>query len=146
MQFQLTDAELDQLATQVDEQLMALQRAPGSSLRGVDGAPPDGLPDAPEQRKLIEQQTAQGFPTFWQRYRSHLRADLCKPGGLLYEQWQKYKDVESKSAVRVSYAWLAAMGIPMASIAPVAVAISVFLLNVLVKVGIEAICDEPHVD
>lgn len=59
----------------------------------------------------------------------------------MHEQWRKYRDVESKSVVRVSYGWLAAMGIPSASLALVAVAASVFLLNVLVKVGIDAICD-----
>lgn len=70
-----------------------------------------------------------------------LRNDLCLPGGMLFEQWRKYRDVESKSAVRVSYAWLAAMGIPTASVAPAAVAATVFLLNVLVKVGIDAVCE-----
>ena len=143
LQPQLGEAELDQLALQVDEQLAALQHAPVSTLRGIDGsAAGAGLPDAPAQRETIEQATAEPFGTFWQRYRRHLRADLCQPGGLLHDQWQRYKDVESKSAVRVSYAWLAAMGIPTGSVAPVAVAASVFLLNVLVKVGIEAICDE----
>ncbi|MGH8567261.1 MAG: hypothetical protein ACREXU_04405 [Gammaproteobacteria bacterium] len=43
--------------------------------------------------------------------------------------------------MRVSYAWLAAMGIPTASLAPAAVAAAVFLVNVLVKVGIDAVCE-----
>jgi hypothetical protein len=33
------------------------------------------------------------------------------------------------------------MGIPTASVAPIAVAASVFLLNLIAKVGIEAICE-----
>ena len=43
--------------------------------------------------------------------------------------------------MKVAYGVLAGMGIPTASIAPVAVAASVFLLNVVLKVGIEAVCE-----
>jgi hypothetical protein len=100
-----------------------------------------GLPDAPAQRAAIERATGEPFDAFWRRYLRHLRDDLCRPGGLLHEQWAKWRDLESKSAVRVSYAWLAAMGIPTASLAPVAVAASVFLLNVVVKVGVDSLCE-----
>ena len=41
----------------------------------------------------------------------------------------------------MAYGVLAGMGIPTASIAPVAVAVSVFLLNVVTKIGIEAVCE-----
>jgi hypothetical protein len=99
------------------------------------------VPAAPQQQALIEKVTGESFDSFWQRYRRHLRRDLCLPGGMLYEQWQKYRDIESKSAVRVSYAWLAAMGIPTASLAPAAIAVTVFLLNVVLKVGIDTICE-----
>jgi hypothetical protein len=99
------------------------------------------VPAAPAQQSFIEEVSGGSFETFWQKYRRHLRKDLCMPGGMLYEQWQKYRDVESKSAVRVSYAWLAAMGIPTASLAPAAVAVTVFLLNVLLKVGVDALCE-----
>ena len=44
------------------------------------------------------------------------------PDGLLYEQWRRWRNLESQAAVRTSYVWLAAMGIPTASLAPVAVA------------------------
>lgn len=138
----LTDAEWDQLAVQVDDQLKSLHASPPNLVSGFKGGPAGGdLPDAPSQRQLIEKITGEGFEGFWQQYRRHLRKDLCLPGGMLYEQWRRYRDVESKSAVRVSYAWLAAMGIPAASLAPAAVAAAVFLLNVLIKVGIDAVCE-----
>jgi hypothetical protein len=136
---QLGEAELDQLALQVDEQFAALQRELPSNVRGIVR---DTLPDAPAQRALIEQATAQPFESFWQRYRLHLRTDLCQPGGLMHDQWQRYRDVESKSMVRNAYPLVAAMGIPMGSFEPVVVAASVFVLNVLAKAGIAAICEE----
>jgi hypothetical protein len=136
----LTEAELDRLALQVDEQLRSLDASIATGgLKGVSGE--GGPPDALAQRRLIERLTGEGFEGFWERYRRHLWRDLCLPGGMLYEQWRKYRDVESKSAVRVSYAWLAAMGIPTASVAPAAVALAVFLLNVLIKIGIDALCE-----
>ena len=60
---------------------------------------------------------------------------------MLYEQWHKWKDLESKSAVKVGYGALLGMGIPTASLGPVAVAATVFLLNVALKVGIDAVCE-----
>ncbi|CAN5455401.1 hypothetical protein BH24GEM3_BH24GEM3_16750 [soil metagenome] len=139
----LTDAQLAAMATEVDDQLASLQTVPTGRLRRLKGGPgaEDGLPDAPAQRELIEKVTGEPFETFWQKYRRHLRNDLCLPDGILHEQWRKYRDVESTSAVRVSYAWLAVMGIPTGSLAPLAVAATVFLLNVMVKVGIDAVCE-----
>lgn len=113
----LTDAEWDRLAIQVDDQLKSLHASPPNVVGGFKGGPGGSdLPDALEQRRLIEAVTGETFEGFWQKYRRHLHKDLCLPGGMLHEQWRKYRDVESKSAVRVSYAWLAAMGIPTASL------------------------------
>jgi hypothetical protein len=137
------DAELDALALQVDEQLNALQARPDVTFRGLKSpfGGPEALPDAPDQRTLIEKATGQPFETFWQKYLRHLRKDLCLPGGMLYEQWHKWKDLESKSTVKVGYAVLVGMGIPTASLGPVAVAATVFLLNVALKVGIDTVCE-----
>jgi len=139
----LSDSELTRLAAEVDEQLNALQGGPAEAfqLRGPVPEGPDQLPAAPAQQAVIEAATGKPFKSFWQKYKDHARRDLCLPGGLLYEQWHKWKDLESKAAVRVSYGWLAAMGIPTGSLTPVAVAATVFLLNVVLKVGIEAVCE-----
>jgi hypothetical protein len=135
----LNDAELTTLAQQVDEQLNALQSQPVAAFRGVEG--PEALPGAKAQQALIEKATGETFETFWQKYKRHLRKDLCLPGGILYEQWHKWKDLESKSAVKVAYGVLAGMGISTASLGPVAVAVTVFLLNVALKVGIDTVCE-----
>jgi len=138
-----SDAELDALAQQVDEQLSALQSGPAVAFRGGEfrGAGPDALPGAPDQQALIEKVTGQPFETFWHKYLRHLRKDLCLPGGMLYEQWHKWRDLESKSAVKMAYGVLVGMGIPTVWLAPVAVAATVFLLNLAVKVGIDAVCE-----
>lgn len=143
METALSDSELDRLSLEVKQQLRSLQVGGTQEfypLRSTQGQV-QSVPAAPAQQAVIEKLTGETFDTFWARYRNHLRKDLCLPGGMLYEQWQKYRDLESKSAVRVSYAWLAAMGLPTGSLAPLAVAATVFLLNVLLKVGIDTICE-----
>jgi hypothetical protein len=138
-----SDAELDALAQQVDDQLNALQAAPAAQVRFRSAAPgqPAKLPAAPAQQAAIERAAGEPFETFWQRYQRHARRDLCLPGGILAEQWRKWRDLQSKDAVKMSFAALAGMGISTANVPVVAVAASVFLLNVLTKVGIEAICE-----
>ena len=137
----LSEEELDGLAAQVDAQLNALYAAPDSFGPASKGGKRK-LPTAPKQQALIEHATGEAFETFWQKYVRHARRDLCLSGGLLHDQWKKWKDLNSKDAVKTSYLWLGAMGIQQASIGPVAVAATVFLLNVLLKIGIEAICEE----
>ncbi|MDX9973325.1 MAG: alpha/beta fold hydrolase [FCB group bacterium] len=137
-----SDSDLAALARQVDEQLFALQSVSANLVMRGESDPARTLPDAPDQRAVLEKAADEPFETFWQKYKRHARRDLCLPGGMLYEQWHKWHDIESKTAVRSAYLCLAAMGIPTASLAPAAVAASVFLLNVVIKIGIEAVCED----
>ena len=107
-----SDAELVDLARQVDEQLSTLHSAPRSQVefRGVAKGERTNLPAAPEQQAVIERAAGEPFESFWQKYRRHARRDLCLPGGLLHGQWQKWRDLQSKDAVKMSLAALAAFG------------------------------------
>ncbi len=139
----LSDTELSLLAREVDEQLQALRDAEpeaGPESKTWFGASRQN-PAAEQQRAIIEAASGEKFETFWQKYLRHARKDLCLPGGVLHDQWKKWRDLESKAAVRTSYVWLAAMGIPTASLGPVAVAATVFLLNAAFNIGIEAVCE-----
>ena len=141
--FSLSNAELSALARQVDDQLNALQVAPAANLRlrSVEPGERAELPAAPEQQAVIERAAGEPFETFWQKYRRHARRDLCLPGGLLHDQWQKWRDLQSKDAVKMSLAALAGMGISTANVPALAVAATVFLLNVVTRIGIEAVCE-----
>jgi hypothetical protein len=134
----LSETELAELAHQVDEQLKALRSrfTRESASRSINE-----LLDAPAQRAVIERAAGEPFESFWQKYCRHARRDLCTSGGLLYEQWRKWQNLQSKDSVKLAYGIAAGMGISTASLGPVAVAASVFLINVLTKIGIEAICE-----
>lgn len=138
-----SDAELAVLARQVDDQLNALQSQPAGQVQFRSVAPGERaeLPAAPEQQSAIERAAGEPFETFWQKYRRALRRDLCLPGGLLYEKWHKWRDLPSKDAVKVTVSILAGMGVATAAVPTLAVAATVFLLNVLAKAGIEAVCE-----
>lgn len=139
----LTDAELDNLAAQVDDQLNALQAKPETfaAARKLESEPSKTPLPAPEQQAVIEQATGKNFQTFWDEFRRLAREDLCLPGGYLHEQWQKWRDLDTKDAVKSSVFWLTAMGVSAQVLNPVAVAATVILLNTLLSIGIKAICE-----
>ncbi len=147
---ELTEQAIEDLAALVDQQWGDLMRRPDHSTyrsapvnqESADADPHSRVPaDAPLQRAILESAVKEPFGSFWTRFLSNLRRDLCLPGGLLHDQWQRYKNLERKSAVRISYGWLAAMGVPTGSLAPATVAATVYLLTVLANVGIETLCD-----
>jgi len=139
----LSDLELSALAGQVDDQLNALQLAPAGDVRfrSLGAGEPATLPAAPAQQAIIEQAMGEPFESFWQKYRRHARRDLCLPGGLLNTQWEKWRDLQTKDAVKMSLAALTGMGISTANVPALAVAATVFLLNVVAKIGIGAVCE-----
>lgn len=138
-----SDAELDALALQVADQLNDLQSQPAGEVevRGVSPGQRTRLPAAPEQQAVIEQASGEPFESFWEKYKRHARRDLCLPDGLLHKQWQKWRDLQSKDAVKMSLAALAGMGISTANIPVLAVPATVFLLNVVTNIGMEALCE-----
>ena len=139
----LTDTELTALAAEVDAQLNALQTIPQAfaHTHATKTAKPVSATTRPQQA-VIEQATGENFETFWQKFRRHAHRDLCLPGGVLHDHFQKWKDLNTKDTVKSSYFWLAAMGISAHVLNPVAVAATVNLLNAVLNIGIQAICEE----
>ena len=138
-----SDSDLDALALQVDAQLNELQSQPIHEIqfRGKEEGNHHKLPAAPIQQAVIEKATGETFESFWEKFARHARNDLCLPDGLLYKQWQKWRSLRSKDSVKVAFGVIAGMGIPTASVAPAAVAVSVFLLNAVTNIGINALCE-----
>lgn len=136
-----SDSEIDALARQVDEQLAALSSRTVPVHRGPHDGLEENRPSAPDQEKYLAQITHEPFETFWQRYLRHARRDLCLPDGYLYKQWQRWRDLQSKDAVRLSLGFLAGIGIASSLLAPAAVAAAVCLINAITKIGIDAICE-----
>lgn len=98
-----TQAEIENLAAEIDRQLAAFGTSQASSLlknwqRG-DSIELDRF--FVEQCQAIEAQTQEKPRPFFTRFRAAAKKDLCQEGGLLHTQWQKWRDLSSQSAVNV---------------------------------------------
>lgn len=159
-----SDTDLNALALQVDAQLLVLEpeRHTKAKLRVVEGKEQilvrsgsntgaesrrvqrslrTKLPAAPQQQALIEKAAGESFESFWEKFQRHARRDLCLPGGNLHAQWKKWRNLRSRDAVKMSLAALGGMGVSTANIPVLAVPATVFLLNAVANIGIEALCE-----
>jgi hypothetical protein len=137
----LTNAELDRLADQVDQELKELTADPTLGFQKSSSG--KTIPVVPEkQRVTIEKATGESADSFWQKYKQAARKDLCHKDGLLYQQWHKWRDLPSKDAVKVSLGLVAGLGISGAALPVVSVAASVILLNIVLNIGVNAICED----
>ena len=136
-----TTAELDLLADQVDQELRALNADAAQTFqKGLTGKHKVVVPK--KQRIAIEDATGESADTFWQKYKQAARKDLCNKDGYLYQQWHKWRDLPSKDAIKVSLGLVAGLGISGTALPVVAVAASVILLNIVLNIGVNAICEE----
>jgi hypothetical protein len=92
-----TTAEIEQLSTQIDDQLRELG-TPGTGLAKSGGRPERAL--GVRQRRAIEEATGEEAIGFLRSFRAAARKDLCEPGGILYTQWHKWKDVTNREVLK----------------------------------------------
>ena len=129
-----TPDDLDQLSAEIDRELLALG-TPGTGLARGD-TPEQALPEP--QRRALEQATGEEAMSFLKRFKRVAHRDLCEEGGVLYTQWQKWKDVSNKDLLRTIGPILAAMGLTGGLLQTAAVAVAVYILYL----GIQAFCTE----
>jgi hypothetical protein len=137
----LTNTQIDLLANQVDQELKELMADPAHGFqKGRSGKTILVVPE--KQRLAIEKATGESADSFWQKYKQAARRDLCQADGLLYKQWHKWRDLPSKDAVKVSLGIVAGLGIGGVALPVVGVAASVILLNIVLNIGVNAICED----
>jgi hypothetical protein len=129
-----TPEELTQLSAAIDRQLQALG-TPGTGL-AKGGTPAQALPEP--QRRALEQATGEAALPFLQRFKQAARQDLCEEGGVLYTQWQKWKDVTNQDLLKVVGAVLVGMGLSGSALQSAAVVVAVYVLYL----GVQAFCAE----
>jgi hypothetical protein len=91
-----TPDDIARLSAEIDRELLALG-TPGTSLARGD-TPEQALPET--QRRALEQATGEDAMRFLKRFKRAAHRDLCEEGGVLYTQWQKWKDVSNKDLLR----------------------------------------------
>jgi hypothetical protein len=129
-----TPDDIARLSAEIDRELLALG-TPGTGLARGD-APEQALPE--RQRRALEQATGEEAMSFLRRFKRAAHRDLCEDGGVLYTQWQKWKDVSNKDLLRAIGPVLAAMGLAGGLLQTAAVAVAVYILYL----GVQAFCAE----
>jgi uncharacterized protein with PIN domain len=88
-------AQLQEISIAVDQQLAAARVRPIAETK-------DGMSELRRlqsqlvvQQEQIESATQESADRFLQKFGRAARRDLCEEGGLLYEQWKKYADLEN---------------------------------------------------
>lgn len=126
-----TSEQIASLTDEINQQLSDLATSEGSAIKRGSGAP-----RAQRQRQAIEQATGLDATTFLARFRQAARKDLCEPGGVLYGQWKKLRDLVSKDALNTFGGILIGLGLSGTALQIVAVALVVYVLHL----GAEAFC------
>ncbi|WP_417915675.1 hypothetical protein [Candidatus Electronema sp. JM] len=148
-----TPDQLASLSAQIDQQLALLRDEPSNDiLRGhvistqgdpspsISGKPDkQDIPDRlPAQWQIIAAVTKEEPRSFWQKFKQAARRDLCEEGGVLYAQWQRHRDLSSKSVLESFGAVLVAMGYSGNALQVLAVAAGVIVLHL----GCTVICEQ----
>ncbi|MGZ4967928.1 MAG: hypothetical protein ACXV8O_08520 [Methylobacter sp.] len=132
-----TDQELQSLADQINLQLSEL--ATGIDHQNLQKSVRGGKKALPaKQKALLEQATGEAAETFLKKFVRVAKQDLCREGGVLHGQWQKYGDLENESMLKHFGGILAGMGLTSAPLQTAVVAVSVIVLHL----GIKAICED----
>lgn len=134
-----TPDQLTSLSLQIDQQLAELRDEPPALTR-TDGklVKQDNPEHLPVQWQAIGAVTKEDPRSFWLRFRQAAQHDLCEEGGVLNTQWQKWRDLSSRSVLESFSAILAAMGFSGNALQVLAVALAVVVLHL----GCSAICEE----
>ena len=142
MNIDLPERELRLLERQVDEQVIQLTAAVTGDvrLRSLTKDQEFEVPSAPEQQALIVRETGRSFPEFWSDFLAIAKKDLCLPGGVMFQQWEKWRDIKTRDVLKSVLATLAVMRVAANVIAMVAVAVCVFIIHAVTKIGIQTLC------
>ena len=90
------------------------------------------------QKDAIVVATGEEAEGFLRKFGRASRRDLCEEGGVLYEQWKKYADLENEKTLRSVGIVLGAMGLAGQPLTSVAIAMTVMMLHL----GVKTMCEE----
>lgn len=137
----LTPTEFEQVLANIEAQrreLESAQREPASQksleVLGMNYAQ-GTLPE--KQRQAIAPKIDTAPEDFLVNFTEAMRSELCNEGGELFEQWQKYRDLDAKSLAKEVSTRLVKLGFEGKAIATLTEAISVCVL----WLGVQVFCD-----
>jgi hypothetical protein len=90
------------------------------------------------QKEAITVATGEEAESFLRKFGRASRRDLCEEGGVLYEQWKKYADLENEKTIAFVGGIVGTMGLTGGAATGVAIAVTVIMLHL----GVKTMCEE----
>lgn len=135
----LSRQELDELLGQVNQQLHQVEAiALEGQSRTSKGLGTTWLAKLASQATVVQQETHESVETFLRKFALTARKDLCEEGGMLYEQWKKWGDLNNPEALERIGMVLLAMGFTGGVMRSLLVAVTV----IIVHLGARTICEQ----
>jgi hypothetical protein len=130
--------QLQEMSRAVDQQLAAARVMPIAVEKDAMDELRQLRSQLVVQKEAIEVATQEPADSFLRKFGRASRRDLCEEGGLLYEQWQKYADLENEQTLAFVGGVLGAIGLAGQPLTSVAIAVTVILLHL----GVRTVCEE----
>jgi hypothetical protein len=134
----LSVQQIGAMSAEVDRQLAAVRVMPIEDQR-------DGMDEVRRlrsqlrvQKEAIAVATGEEAEGFLRKFARASRRDLCEEGGVLYEQWKKYADLENEKTIGFVSGIVGAMGLTGGAATGAAIAVTVIMLHL----GVKTICEE----
>lgn len=90
------------------------------------------------QKAAIVTATGEEAEGFLRKFARASRRDLCEEGGVLYEQWKKYADLENEKTIAFVGGVMGTMGVAGQPLTSAAIAVTVIMLHL----GVKTMCEE----
>ena len=90
------------------------------------------------QKDAIAVATGEEAEGFLRKFGRAGRRDLCEEGGVLYEQWKKYADLENEKTIAFVGGVMGTMGLAGQPLTSAAIAVTVIMLHL----GVKTMCEE----
>jgi hypothetical protein len=129
-----TDEEITTLSARIDAELLYLGTPGTGQLKSA--TPEEVLPV--RQRQALETATGEEATSFIAKFKRAARQDICQPEGVLYQQWQKYRDITNKDVLQTFGGVLMSMGLAGNTLQIAVVALAVYVLYI----GLTAFCED----
>jgi len=138
MQNPFTDEQILQLSEEMERQLDELGNPSFTHTKAGGDTLPELSKLPQKQLDAIEAATGEKPMTFLKKFKKAARKDLCEEGGVLYNQWKKWRDLTNDAVLKQFGAVLVGMGLAGNPLQITAVALGVMVIHI----GLKAFCME----
>jgi hypothetical protein len=130
--------QVREMSAEVDRQLAAARVMPIADQRDAMDELRMLRSQLRVQKEAIAVATGEDAEGFLRKFGRASRRDLCEEGGVLYEQWKKYADLDNEKTIAFVGGIVGTMGLAGQPLTSAAIAVTVIMLHL----GVKTMCEE----